>query len=84
MSRTIEFTHGGRHLEVRMKDVAQTVQVWIFEGGSPLRLHSVISLHHVTAGQELVAMTMKAARSDVETGKLVLPDEQDSSESGTN
>jgi hypothetical protein len=77
LSRSVEFSHEGRQLQLRTRDVGNTVQVWIFEQEIPLELHSAISLELVVdaeaSGQDVIDMVMQAARSAVEKGKLILP-----------
>jgi hypothetical protein len=77
MSRTIQFTHDDRELEVKTNVHNEAIQIWIFEDGRTLKLYAAIPLDGAADGKvgdkDIVGVAMQAARSDVETGVLVLP-----------
>ena len=77
MTKTIQFAHAGRQLEIHAKDVGHTVQIWVEEIGKPLHLHSALARQQVeeasASGQDILAAVMQAARLDIEQGRIALP-----------
>ena len=69
MTRTKWFLHEGRVLEVRARRVMTSFQIWIYEDGRPLSLHSSVRLVDVTAsftvGVDLLNRAMSDAVADV-------------------
>jgi hypothetical protein len=77
MSKTIQFTHDGRELEVKTNIRNEAIEIWIFEDGRTLKLYTAIPFDDAAdakaTGKDVVVIAMQAARSDVETGVLALP-----------
>lgn len=77
MTKTIQFVHAGRQLEVHATDVGHTVQIWIQENGKPVHLYSAVSRQQVeeaiASGQDMVSAVMAAAQLDLQEGKILLP-----------
>jgi hypothetical protein len=42
MSRTIQFAHDGRELEVKTNVHNEAIQIWLFEDGRTLKLYTAI------------------------------------------
>jgi hypothetical protein len=77
LTKTIQFVHAGRQLEIHAKDVGHAVQIWIEEGGKPLHLYSAVARQQVeeaiASGQDILGAVMQAAQLDMQEGKVVLP-----------
>lgn len=77
LTKTIQFVHAGRQLEIRAKDVGHTVQIWIEEYGKPLHLYSALSRQQVeeaiVSGRDIMGAVMQTAQLDVQEGKVILP-----------
>ena len=76
MTRTKWFLHHGRVLEVRERRIMTNYQIWIYEDGRPISLHSTVRLVDVTAalavGVDLLSRTMADAVADVLQGRFAV------------
>jgi hypothetical protein len=76
MTRTKWFLHQGRALEVRERRVITSYQIWIYEDGRPISLHSTVRLVDVTAalavGVDLLNRAMPDAVADVLLGRFAV------------
>jgi hypothetical protein len=76
MSRSKWFLHSDRTLEVRDKRVLTTFQIWVYENGRPIGLHSTVPLaeasRSLAVGVDLLARAMERAVKDVQEGHFSL------------
>ena len=76
MTRTKWLLYRGRVLEVRERRVMTSYQIWLYEDGRPIRLHSSVRLVDVTAalavGVDLLSRTMADAVADVLQGRFAV------------
>src|SRR5260370_8274834 len=76
MTRTRWLLHQGRVLEVRQRRVVTTFQIWIYEDGQPVGLHSTVRLVDASAGLargvDLVSRAMADAVADALQGRFSL------------
>lgn len=76
MTRSKWFLHSNRTLEVRDKRVMTSFQIWIYENGRPIGLHSTVSLaeasRSLAVGVDLVGRAMERAVQDVQGGYFSL------------
>lgn len=73
-TRSKWFFHQGRVFEARDERVMTRFQIWIYEDGSPLGLHSTVSLNDVvaglSAGRDVIGRAMDAAGEDIAAGRF--------------
>ena len=72
MSCSKWFLHRDRTLEVRDKRVLTNFEIWVYESGRPVGLHSTVPLAEATrslaVGVDLLARAMQRAVNDVQEG----------------
>jgi hypothetical protein len=70
------FLHRDRTLEVRDKRVLTTLEIWIYENGRPVGLHSTVPLaeasRSLAVGVDLLGRAMERAVQDVQHGRFSL------------
>lgn len=76
MTRTKWFLYRDRTLEVRDKRVMTNFQIWIYENGRPVGLHSTVPLSEASRslalGIDLLGRAMERAVQDVQDGLFSL------------
>jgi hypothetical protein len=75
MSRTMHFIHKGRQLEIRPMMTAGDWQIWIYEEGTRLFLHSVVPFDPAAGMRGGVALeaAVVGAKRDVESEAIIVP-----------
>jgi hypothetical protein len=69
---TISLVHNGRQLEVRASVIAGDWQLWVYEAGNRIYLHSIVPFEQAQAIDAL-DRALREAQKDIESEAIVVP-----------